>query len=477
MRPILSSPFTLALVLVIAAGAGWWLIAARRGRRVGETPFCRKCGFDLTGKPVDSTRCAECGADVTTDNAVVIGRRIPRRGATWAAVLVLVPSLLFASLLGYGKAKGVDWRRYAPTSWVLQEARGPASSSALLELKRRANDKQLSLEEWASIVDAGLAEQADTSKPWLPAWGDLIESARATQNATDEQWTQYAQNTLSTMNFSLVARSLVLRGNRVPLTYQRGATRTSKARFTLYVKSIAGAVDAKPVRFLWQADQAEMLGTFSIDPNSAGGSYPTPLVWAEDVNELPAGEHVVTRELSFTIGDTVGNGLSYNSPTTLPAGFVTLATVTRRFDARFILAEVADGPPTVTTDPKLRDAIRSAFTIDHVQRKKDTLEIEYTIGTTPVRLAVKPLFRRSGETAWRDFASRSWGSRSNGTNGVVDYASATTDIKDLPPGARIDVVLRPQLEEYTNDLDTRTGWGEELIFSDLLIEDAPGTAK
>ena len=34
-----------------------------RGRQIGGEPRCRRCGYDLTGRPDDSNSCAECGAD------------------------------------------------------------------------------------------------------------------------------------------------------------------------------------------------------------------------------------------------------------------------------------------------------------------------------------------------------------------------------------------------------------------------------
>ena len=39
-------------------------VVALRGRRVGDHPYCRRCGFDLFGKPPGSTVCSECGADL-----------------------------------------------------------------------------------------------------------------------------------------------------------------------------------------------------------------------------------------------------------------------------------------------------------------------------------------------------------------------------------------------------------------------------
>jgi hypothetical protein len=54
------------------------LILGLRGRRVDDHPICRKCGFDLFGKPEGSTICSECSADLTYPHA--IPRPAVRRG-------------------------------------------------------------------------------------------------------------------------------------------------------------------------------------------------------------------------------------------------------------------------------------------------------------------------------------------------------------------------------------------------------------
>ncbi len=83
---LLPSLFTLAAVGLIAGGA---LVAVGlRGRRVGDHPHCRRCGFDLHGLPVGFGRCPECGATVETAGGLIgsatqIGRRERRRRAEW----------------------------------------------------------------------------------------------------------------------------------------------------------------------------------------------------------------------------------------------------------------------------------------------------------------------------------------------------------------------------------------------------------
>ena len=65
----------LLVVSVLLVTTGW------RGRRVGEAPHCKACGFDLSGLTDEQPRCPECGADITEPAATVLGarRRRPRR--------------------------------------------------------------------------------------------------------------------------------------------------------------------------------------------------------------------------------------------------------------------------------------------------------------------------------------------------------------------------------------------------------------
>src|SRR5438045_6693447 len=78
-------------------------LIALRGRRVDDHPHCRRCGFDLFGKPAESSLCSECGADLAKRKAVRIGRRERRL----RLLVVAVPALL----LSVGWTGWDGWRR------------------------------------------------------------------------------------------------------------------------------------------------------------------------------------------------------------------------------------------------------------------------------------------------------------------------------------------------------------------------------
>ncbi|MBK8267028.1 MAG: hypothetical protein IPK83_01455 [Planctomycetes bacterium] len=81
---------TVTYVLVFIAFALPELLLLRRGLRgvrVHDRPLCRNCLYELSGRGADSTRCSECGADVSSPEAVQIGVFRRRRALIFAGCL------------------------------------------------------------------------------------------------------------------------------------------------------------------------------------------------------------------------------------------------------------------------------------------------------------------------------------------------------------------------------------------------------
>ncbi len=98
------------------------LVVGLRGYAIDRHPLCRKCGFDLTGKPETSTRCPECGADLSLAKAIRIGHRRRRRGALAAGIGLLVLTLAFAGVATWSAVEDFDWEQVKPTWLVIHEA-------------------------------------------------------------------------------------------------------------------------------------------------------------------------------------------------------------------------------------------------------------------------------------------------------------------------------------------------------------------
>src|SRR5438874_2059393 len=105
------SPYSLEMGICIAAFfcGVLLLFLGRRGKRVNDHPVCRRCGYDLTGLPNASTRCAECGANLHRAGAVQHGQRKARGGLVAIGTLVLLPSLVCSIYVGRQAASAIEW--------------------------------------------------------------------------------------------------------------------------------------------------------------------------------------------------------------------------------------------------------------------------------------------------------------------------------------------------------------------------------
>jgi hypothetical protein len=98
-----------------------------KGRRIGDHPHCRHCGFDLFGKPPESTRCSECGTDVANPKSVVVGIHQVRRRWVLAGLFSLILGLMMAGEAGHEYAIHADLYRLLPTWWLLWDLDSPAT--------------------------------------------------------------------------------------------------------------------------------------------------------------------------------------------------------------------------------------------------------------------------------------------------------------------------------------------------------------
>jgi hypothetical protein len=158
-----------------------------RGRVIGDDPHCRKCGFNLRGRDPGSTRCPECGVELT-DKAIRTGLCLRRRGMLATGLFILLVGSAALSVGGWQFAKTYDWSAWKPTSWLvadLDSSLGPTRQIAIDELTRRINNPSFAQSKVDNLVDRLLARQADQSKKWDQLFGKLLEAA-AKQNRVDK---------------------------------------------------------------------------------------------------------------------------------------------------------------------------------------------------------------------------------------------------------------------------------------------------
>jgi hypothetical protein len=171
------------------AWLGW------RGRREGDHEVCRRCGFDLFGKPPDSRACPECGSDISRRRAIAVGHRRRRPVFLAAGITLCVASAAASGWVVSPWGKSVNWVRYEPAPLLGREAdQSPSATeraAAMGELLKRLRDGRLSAGTVSSVAERALRRQADLNTPWDRSWGDFMENARAVRLVTDEQWERY----------------------------------------------------------------------------------------------------------------------------------------------------------------------------------------------------------------------------------------------------------------------------------------------
>jgi hypothetical protein len=181
--------FIIALVGLALFIIGW------RGRRTDDHPLCRRCGFDLTGRPPESIRCAECGADLAMPWAIRVGHRRKRGILLALGVVVTLSATLTLGVRSFVNFDEIDLLPYTP-AWMLERdlAAGPhAANRSLSELTRRLNAGTLSDAHVKSVAGLCLTKQGSVNLAWNPAWGRFIETARAVGRLPDDAWEQYAR--------------------------------------------------------------------------------------------------------------------------------------------------------------------------------------------------------------------------------------------------------------------------------------------
>jgi hypothetical protein len=454
---------TLVLVVLPATSvlfSAGLLAYALRGRRVNDHPICRKCGFDLFGKPADATRCSECGADLTRPRAVRVGRREKRRRLFGLALPVLVVCIAWLGLLGWGASRGTDWNKHKPVWWLMRDARGPGAATrdaALGELTRRVLDGKLSQQQIDALVDLALDVQADRSKHWVDGWGDAIGAARDAGKLSPEKWRRYARQGVEV---KLETRPTLRRED--PLFYQfipGGPRWAARHAFDVTIKPGQVRAGGREVTVHYDHSATGVVKggqwypyrTNRLAPNHGG------------LVALPEGPHTFRSTVRLQVADVPGRTLGYlvdehvevTAPVTvLPAGAETVK---------------------LRTDPELKAAVEKALSVDR-------LEVKEAMGTPcvgiPVMATGLPV-----PAAFRVFAradDRRW------ELGTVHFATRKSPgfylVKPLdflpgfdPKVGVVDVVLKPSIDVAVTTPDLTEIWGGEVVVKGVRVSE--GTSR
>lgn len=443
---------TIILLLLFVAGLGLLLLLrGRHGIATDDHPLCRKCGFDLTGKPEGSNVCSECGSDLSAPKAIRIGHRRPRGGLVMTGCVLLLLGLGSAGAIMWAAGSSTNWQARKPVWWLIRETKDldvRTRDAALAELSTRLGAGKLTDPQIDALCDQGLAVQGDANAPWSTAWGDLLETARTMNKLSDDRWQKYARQAPA---FVLDVRPEVRKGDRIYHWLRNGKSRVG-SRTRLYVEA------DKPI---WQIGPIRSNRAWGITPggqlsaNGSGASGTGLETKSGEFKDVPPGKYPVKYTTTLKIVD--GNGPSAPIVTTAPLELT--ATVK-------LLP--ADQPTVrVINDPALGSQVAAALSVTdagYARWSKKHLNVSVNVNNPPVGVGFDIYARIDGkETKLSSFAAPA-GKRNSGWGAGGDVENLTA--------SRMDVVLRPSTQAATNTTNVFEIWDGEVVISDVAIQNA-----
>lgn len=176
----------------------WLLIRGLRGRPVDQLPRCSACRYDLSGSGQGAGQCPECGADLTSEGAVVRGARVTRRPELAVGIVLLTVTISVGVTALWLAARGVSVNSYAPI-WLLRWEAGSgesrAQAAAIGELERRIVTMRPILVQ--AIAAQALDRRHGVSTRRRCAWGSFLDSASAAGKLRSDQASAYIEDAVS----------------------------------------------------------------------------------------------------------------------------------------------------------------------------------------------------------------------------------------------------------------------------------------
>lgn len=446
--------FVILLLLAVAALGALLLYRGGRGVAVDDHPLCRRCGFDLTGRPEGVERCSECGADLGAPRAILIGHRATRQKLVAAGALLLVIGLGSAGAAMWAAGSQTNWQQYKPLWWLVRETDDvdrAVSKAALAELALRLGAGKLSDAQILRLADRALAIQGDATKAWSTEWGDLVESARAINKLPDDRWRKYAEQA---PNFALQVRPEVRKGDRIPLWIRSMPARIgSRTQFYVRYERASRTWDVGPVRLEPEGSGGGGSGISA----TGGGATGTSLDVAKFLDRLPPGKHVVKLSQTITIQT------SYDDQAQPIA--------TRRIDLAASFDLLPPDRPTVkvVSDPSVRAAVERAITCSEVKPYGSSVSIQMDVKPRPVGVAYQVYLRTPDgkEHAGGTFAAPARKSGGFSFGGKAPELTAPT----------VDLVLRPSTDAAIGTTDVFEMWDGVIVLEDVPVKQNPPEGK
>ncbi|MGA2499445.1 MAG: hypothetical protein ABSH20_17020 [Tepidisphaeraceae bacterium] len=452
----LLSAFFATLLTTLGVLAIPLIIWSFRGRQVCDQPYCRRCGFDLFGRPPTSPHCSECGAELERPKAIRAGRRESRR---WPLV---VGTLLFALTAGY-------WGNYAvqrvthlgaadkPTWWLLRDAdskNAAYAQAAIGELVERHRQQKLTKSQRRKLMTLLLAIQAKPTATWDYRYGLAIERARAEGILTDEQWKDYW---IHAWPWTLRVRQTVRRGDPVP-TIIEGRNSISGGRHSGRFTSGGYSVAAMDIEGISCPPPKREEGWHESQFSTKGGGGGDGIAWVPP--EVFAGLRDGNNKVKVWLDYVVRNPEADNRE-----------LIRTRFPLTAAFQLVSRDTKTVNfiSPAQHRDVMLASFLSVKVKMPRgfdgETFvhQLRPRHGQLPVPVAAMVSLRK-GSSEWP----------------IGLYCSEADDMADffkrgyhpaVAPGDKVDVILRPHPDAAALAVDITEAWGEEIIVPNVTVSE------
>ncbi len=415
-------------------------------RRTGVTPFCRKCGYNLTGTDLTSggARCPECGSDLNSER-VVVGARHVRRGYIRAGLMLGAVGLLGIGTVVASRWGLVNWYAYAPTWWVLRDARSSDADRARRafgELAARLNARSLNARYYPEVIETCLAEQPRARLPSTPA--DILATLYAVRALSETQQRQFFE---SMVQLRLRAASAVV--GETPLSLRLVQRWTGPTRgFCTDVEATSLSQDGRP---LTESAEAWIHGHISA----------TSMLWWSSGASRTTGE-LGAHELQTLARVRLHEGEDPNDASTVRH------TYERVLRASFQVLERA--PEVDSHAASYTEALRALVQVS-VRRVPPThgqdTAIEFRFGPNlPMNLACQVSLVAGDASYDTGFVV----ARKNQAGTCLSSHSAR--LGHLPVD-RVDVLLRPSAEAAATTWDIDEFWGGELLLHDIPVIGEP----
>ncbi|HZN65569.1 MAG TPA: hypothetical protein VFB66_09720 [Tepidisphaeraceae bacterium] len=434
-------PWFILLVPGLLALAAGLLLVRRglRGRRLGDTPHCRKCDYALVG--IDSGRCPECGTELGP-RTIVRGERVRTPAFAWVGVILLAAGAALTWAGGAAAYRTVNWYALRPTSWVIDDAGSPNAAVAArgwAELERRMKAAPLSAANRRRLAELGLTEQAAaTPRPhahraveWL---GREVVAGQIDPDQKERFFRQMLRVTLRT-------RPTVVLGDDIAYRTEYSSRVPAGGTWWLELQHAGAWLDGKQVH-----GASGSSGFSGIGAAGASGST---------VPCKTPGEHTVSVKMKAIIrhGPDAAND---RSTPPLISFDVDLSDKTN------VVTQEPPGYLKHVEEPGLAERLRACFDPKGFEQNPRDISGEVKVTAVPAGLAMD-VFARAGGTEYPMGGMTIL--KGNSTNYYL-----RTQKYDGPRVNEIDLVLRsnPKLARHTVDMNE--AWAGELVIEKVPVK-------